>query len=98
MSSFEFETKEVEAGGKLYHVKELTVGQRRELFAQYKEDEDAGLMSANLVLMSCEEMKGKTLNDVFAMPGKVYDKIQAAAAEVSGMEADSDSGNESGAV
>lgn len=83
-----FATKEIESGGTVFHVQELSVRHRSEIFDIFNEDKDATKMSATIILYGCEEFRGKTIDDVIDLPGSVFDDLSNAVADVSGMNVD----------
>ena len=89
-----FEKAEIKVGGNKYHVRELTVRERRDIYAKHKEEQDATMLSVNMVLAGCNEFEGKTADEVLDLPGTVFDAISVAVANVSGMGESSDEGDE----
>lgn len=86
--SFVFKRDAVNVGGVDYTVRELSARQRREIFNQYKQDEDSLLMSAMMVQAGCVEFNGKSVDDILDLPGSLFDALSSAVTKVSGIAAD----------
>lgn len=80
-----FDLKKITAGGETYHVHEISVRARRDIFAGYKEHKDAITMSVSIVLAGCAEFLEKDSDAVLDLPGTVFDIISAEIVTLSGM-------------
>jgi len=85
-----FPTTEVTVGDKIYHVREITIGKRREILAAFNKDKDGTMYSVGLISGGCAEYIGKDA-EILALPGSLFDKLSEAVAEASGMTDDEES-------
>jgi hypothetical protein len=88
-----FPTTAVPVGDKIYHVREITIGKRREILAAFNKDQDGTMYSVGLISGGCVEYLGKD-TEILALPGRLFDKLSEAVANASGMNADDDEGGE----
>ena len=86
-----FAEKTVKINGEEFHIHELSVKDRREVFASADdENKSALLVSGLLILRGCVEFADKVLEDVEDLPGSVFDKLSNEVADLSGMSGDDD--------
>jgi len=82
-----FKAKEVDIDDDIFHVHELSVKHRREVFAETenKDSGDSMKTSAMLILYGCHEFKDQDFAAIDDLPGSYFDKLSSAVAEISGM-------------
>ena len=89
-AQYSFKNETVEIDGSVYHVHEITIGQRRKILAAFNESKDSTMYSVGLVQGGCDEFDGTSDDDILAMPASLFDAIAEAVADVSGMNPDDD--------
>jgi len=85
-----FDRRQVKIKGETFNVHELSVNQRNEAHSAGENSDGSSVLAANYILMGCVEFNGKTIEEILELPGKVFDALSLAVAEISGMTQEED--------
>ena len=80
-----FKTKVVTIDGDKYNLKEINARQRQSLFKLFKDDTDPVEAQAHSIQMGCAELKDKSIDEIFEMPGTVFAQLAEEVMKISGL-------------
>ena len=85
-----FQTLKVTIDGQKYDARELSAGQRKELFKMYKSEADPMETQAATIQMGFAAFKDKSIDEILDLPGTAFSSLADAIMMVSGLADDSE--------